>query len=76
MQDAWTTRTIADAEDGTVEIEDDLSRGFELIVVALCAKFLGRIMKHLESESRSAVLAPRCAEVLALRFFDGEGRDA
>ena len=35
LEDAWTTRTIADAEDGTVEIEDDLSRGFELIVVAL-----------------------------------------
>ena len=76
LEDAWTTRTIADAEDGTVEIEDDLSRVFKLIVVAFCAKFLGRIMKRLESESRSAVLAPRCAEVLALRFFDGEGRDA
>ena len=76
LQDAWATRTITDAEDGTVEIEDDLSRGFELIVVAFCAKFLGRIMKRLESESRSAVLAPRCAEVLTLRFFDGEGRDA
>lgn len=35
LQDAWATRTITDAEDGTVEIEDDLSRGFELIVVAL-----------------------------------------
>lgn len=35
LQDAWTTRTIADAKNGTVEIEDDLSRGFELIVVAL-----------------------------------------
>ena len=76
LQDAWTTRTIADAKNGTVEIEDDLSRGFELIVIALCAKFLGRIMKRLECESRSAVLAPRCAEVLTLRFFDGEGRDA
>lgn len=35
LQDAWTTRTIADAKNGTVENEDDLSRGFELIVVAL-----------------------------------------
>ena len=35
LQDAWATRTITDAEDGTVEIEDDLARGFELIVVAL-----------------------------------------
>ena len=35
LEDAWTTRTIADTEDGTVEIENDLSTGFELIVVAL-----------------------------------------
>ena len=76
LEDAWTTRTIADAEDGTVEIEDDLSRGFKLIVVAFCAKFLGRIMKRLESESRSAFLAPRCAEVLTLRFIDREDSDA
>ena len=76
LEDAWTTRTIADAEDGAVEIEDNLSRCFKLIVVSLVGKFFGRIMKRLESESWGAVLAPRCAEVLALRFFDGEGRDA
>ena len=38
LQHARATRAVAnteDAEDGTVEIQDDLLRGFELIVVAL-----------------------------------------
>ena len=66
LQYAWTARTIADAEDGAVEIKDNLSRGFKLIIVALVGKLFGSVMKRLESESWGAVLTPRCAEMLAL----------
>ena len=76
LQHARATRAVADTEDGTVEIQDDLFRGFELIVVALRTKFFGCIMKCLERESWSAVFAPRRTEVLPSRFLDGEGCDA
>ena len=76
LQHARATRAVANTEDGTVEIQDDLLRGFELIVVAFRTKFFGCIMKGLERESWGAVFAPRRTEVLALRFFDGEGRYA
>ena len=76
LQHARATRAVANTEDGTVEIQDNLLRGFELIVVALRTKFFGCIMKCLECESWGAVFTPRRTEMLPSRFLDGEGRYA
>ena len=66
------TRAITDTQDSTVEIQDDLVRFLQLIVIAFVGKLFGCVMKRLESKSWSAILAPGSAEDLTMRILNGE----
>ena len=76
LQNTWTTRTVADAEDGTVKIQDDLVGFLQLIVIALVCKFFGCIAKSLERKAWCAVMAPWSTEDLTMRIIDGKGGNA
>ena len=76
LKDTGTTGTVADAEDGTVEIQDDVVGGLELVVVARIGELLGRVRQRLEREARGAFVTPWGAEALAMGVIDGQGGDA